>query len=620
VDVTTSFGLVPKARLGNIIADPAIGALASGVFYALVQGAGLLLLLWLIASRLTREHFPAVPRHAVSDILTVGVAFAFLPAVAQLTSAFGYEAFDTVRATLALSPIASDLPAAPGDLGGWLLTIAIALGSALVAWWFKRRTRPLWAHVFAAVALAAAMWLGLSILGRITMPIIAGQGVQPQDVPSLAAWAMGSIVLFATLVFTWQRLGSLRLHRRIPTLTGAVGLLAWGATVAILLAYPAGRQIPQPGAIGGPEALFDFIMRSFIPLLSYGYALVGVAAVVLLIRMAWRRTSWEQLMKKVKGRSQRRSPEHLLRRIGRVIFAGYVIGTAGVFAVLPIPFLIAFALFDRLLLRRSSDTRRLAEYAPSIRRNRRALLEARIPKDDDAKDADTSKEASGSADATPAPETATVDGFPEAWVRNVAALGPRRPIWGDIMLGIQAGGVLSAGLVVLYITQYPFGSVTTSDPYFLQRLALNVVAFMGSWVIIGFVFGLMYEHLRGDSGLRKGLWLGAMILALTLPFQMLTTLASGLPLLTITIRVLQVLAFTVILGLTFDVWLLHRYKRLEAGRFVSEVGGISSTGLFWTGILFIGGSIIGTLGTVVTGQLTQLLSRILTPFLPLPPA
>ena len=65
-----------------------------------------------------------------------------------------------------------------------------------------------------------------------------------------------------------------------------------------------------------------------------------------------------------------------------------------------------------------------------------------------------------------------------------------------------------------------------------------------------------------------------MILALTLPFQLLTTLASGLPLLTITIRVLQALAFTVILGLTFDVWLLRRYKRLEAGRFVSEVGGV----------------------------------------------
>jgi hypothetical protein len=111
-----------------------------------------------------------------------------------------------------------------------------------------------------------------------------------------------------------------------------------------------------------------------------------------------------------------------------------------------------------------------------------------------------------------------------------------------------------------------------------------------------------------------------LILALTLPFQLLSTLASGLPLLTITIRVLQVLAFTVILGLTFDVWLLHRHGRIrQGGAFISQVGGVSSTGLFWTGILFIGGSIIGTVGTIVTGQLTALLTRILTPFLPVPP-
>ena len=111
-----------------------------------------------------------------------------------------------------------------------------------------------------------------------------------------------------------------------------------------------------------------------------------------------------------------------------------------------------------------------------------------------------------------------------------------------------------------------------------------------------------------------------MILALTLPFQLLSTLASGLPLWTITIRVLQVLAFTVVLGLTFDVWLLHRHGRLaNGGAFVAQVGGVSGTGLLWTGLLFIGGSVVGTLGTIATGQLTALLTRIVTPFLPVPP-
>jgi hypothetical protein len=622
VDVPTSLGLVPKARLGNLITDPAIASLASGIFYALVQGAGLLLLLWLTASRLTRDQFPAGPRRAVSDILTLGVAFALLPAIAQLTTALGYETFARVRTTFSLTFVVADLPAAPGDIGAWFLTILVVAGAGGLAWWFKGLPRPLWAHLSAAVALAAALWLALSFLGRVVMAIAASQGTSEEVVPPLAAWTVGSILMLGTLAFTWRRFSALRLRRRPPTVLGTIALLGWGATAAILLAFPAGRQVPVPGAVGGRDALFDFIMRSFIPLIAYGYALVGVAAVVCLVRIAWRHMSWEQIvLRSIGGRSGRSSADQLLKRLGRVIFAGYVIGTAGVFAVLPIPFLIAFPLFDRLLLRRSSDARRLAQDAARIRSNRTELLEARIPNDGASKG---EKEPPESVASAPSGARMDVDGlnpgFPKALVRNVAALGPRRPIWGDIVLGLQVGGILAAGLVLLYITQYPFASVTTADPYYLQRLGLNVAAFVGSWVIIGFFFGMMYEHLRGDSGLRKGLWLGGMILALTLPFQLLSTLASGLPLLTITIRVLQVLAFTVVLGLTFDVWLLYRHGRLrQAGSFVSQVGGVSSTGLFWTGILFIGGSIVGTVGTIITGQLTVLLSRILTPFLPLPP-
>lgn len=628
VDVPTSLGLVPKARLGNIISDPEMAALASGVFFALVQGAGLLLLLWLTASRLTREHFPAAPRAAVSDILTLGVAFAFLPAIAQMTTQFGYETLDWVRTTFSLAQVVAEVRVLPGDLGGWLLTIIIGAGATLLAAWFKRRSRSLWAHLSAAVALAAGLWLLLSILGRFAMSLAADQGVSEDDRAPLGAWIVGSILLAGTLAFTWQRFSALRLHHRAPTIFGWIGLIGWGATAAILLAFPAGRQIPAAGPFGGPEDLYDFVMRSFIPLLAYGYALVGVAAVVLLVRIAWRRRSWEWIvLTSIDGGPSRSNAEQLLRRIGRVIFAGYVIGTAGVFAVLPVPFLIAFPLFDRLMLRRPSDTKRLAGNATLIREHRGELLEARIPKDGDssdehgAPDAGEEPAAAGGDDEEAATDAeTTADGLQRWRVRNVAALGPRRPIWGDVVLSVQIGGALASGLVLLYLTQYPFTTVTTADPYYLQRLGLNVAAFVGSWVIIAFFFGLMYEHLRGESGLRKGLWLGALILALTLPFQLLSTLASGLPLLTITIRVLQVLAFTVILGLTFDVWLLHRHGRIrQGGAFISQVGGVSSTGLFWTGILFIGGSIIGTVGTIVTGQLTALLTRILTPFLPVPP-
>ena len=339
------------------------------------------------------------------------------------------------------------------------------------------------------------MWLGLSILGWIMMPIIAGQGVQPQDVPSLAAWAMGSNRCTSLRTVSPGSVWFPQAASAHSELIGAIGRLAWGATAASCLPTPADRSRTRghrraEGVVRLHHAFVDL-------LLSYGYALVGVTAVVLLIRMAWRRTSWEQ-QQKVKGRRSG-GARNILRRIGRVIFAGYVIGTAGVFAVLPIPFLIAFALFDRLLLRRSSDTRRLAEYAPSIRRHRRALLEARIPKDDDAKDPDTSKEASGPADAMRAPETTTVDGFPAAWAGSwwrstLADRSGRHPAWAP-------DGVWRRPVILNQIRWIGHDG----RPYFLQRLGLNIAAFVGSCVIIGFFFGLMYEHLRGEFGLRKGL-------------------------------------------------------------------------------------------------------------------
>ena len=124
----------------------------------------------------------------------------------------------------------------------------------------------------------------------------------------------GSIVVGGALAFTWRRLAPLRLHRQVPTRVGTIGVLAWRGDDP--LSFPAGRQVPDPNAVGGDAFLFDSIVRSFIPLLAYGYALVGVAAIVLLVRMAWRQTSWEQLMQTFPGQSPQRSADHLLKRLG----------------------------------------------------------------------------------------------------------------------------------------------------------------------------------------------------------------------------------------------------------------------------------------------------------------
>ena len=95
----------------------------------------------------------------------------------------------------------------------------------------------------------------------------------------------------------------------------------------------------------------------------------------------------------------------------------------------------------------------------------------------------------------PAPTTAltTDDELPTAWIRNVVAIGPRRPIWGDVILGIQVGGLLAAGLVPS-CTSRNTRSVRSRPPTrtFSSGSASTSPRSLGTMVILGSFFGLMY--------------------------------------------------------------------------------------------------------------------------------
>jgi len=653
VDVQTSLGLLPKAQIGNIVSDPEIGSLVSGAVYAMVQALGLLLLLWLTASTPARAYFRDPARTAASDILTLGLAFAFLPAVAHATTVLGYSVYTWLPA---LDPVRQAVGQPPDVVGTVALALALLVFAGLAA--YAVTTRRLLSRILAALSVAGGLWVFVVVAGRLVVAATDSSASVLAAKSAVAAWVVGAALVLLALAYSRWRFSPLRhaLRRlarssspsaRTPSATGEGGLLdalgrlgprpmLWprrsprvaplafiGSAVlaAIALGFPVGRRTPAAEAVGGPEELFDFVIRQFVGLLSYGYALFGLAVVVILVRGAWLATPWDRLVLELRGRTESGAaadggdPVELLKRTGRAIFAGFVIGTAGVFAVVPLPFFIAFPLFDRLLLRSTAETVELAGHAPAIRAERARLLTESIRKGL-APDEEDPTPAAAPVEVAPA-----AGSLPSFHVDNVAALGPEDTIWGNVALGLKVGGALTAGLVLLYVGQYSFASVTTEDPYYLQRLGLNVAAFVASWLILGFFFGLMYEHLRGQSGMQKGLLLGAAILVLTLPFQLLSTLASGLPLISITIRVLQVLAFTTSLGVAFDLRLMRRTGRLRIARprrVLHDLGGMSGSSQVATAVLFIVGSIVGTVGTVLTGQLTQLLTRILTPFLPLP--
>jgi hypothetical protein len=236
----------------------------------------------------------------------------------------------------------------------------------------------------------------------------------------------------------------------------------------------------------------------------------------------------------------------------------------------------------------------------------------------------TASQGGGTVPSTPAQPASTAGQpaiTPELEER-VAEIGLGRQVWSDAFYAVQAGSVIVIGLLLLYLLQDPFGSLSRFDTYYIQRLALSAIAFVGSWLVIAFFFGLMFEYLVGSSGLQKGIRLGLIILALTVPFQLFSALGGQVTLNSIGLRMLQVVAFTALLGVAFDLRLIRSAGLLEWSQpkqVVSDLGALAGAPQVTVAVGFVASAALATLGTLATGQVGGLISRALSPFLPLPP-
>jgi hypothetical protein len=468
--------------------------------------------------------------------------------------------------------------------------------------------------VFGACRWSIFLYLAVEVLVTVSMSLLRVSG----DMDGPARW---TLVLTSGALVAWVLLYSriqldVLSRRSDPSSLRWLRDLSWIAGIAILVSIPVG-ELALPTGTWSPFAVEDILqaLDRFFPLIVSATTLLAVFSFMAFAQAAFRQISWEEIVEPAGttgasaatvnvGVARRRvGLEVAFLRIGLVLFAGYVIGAAGVFAIIPVPFLIAFFVFGRLILSPTS-AQRLAEVASEIRNGRRALTRAflRPPVPDE-----------------PGP------GAPPPYIpplaRRVAEIGPALHVWGDAAFALKVAVRLVGGLFLLYLLQNPFGSVTFVDPYFAQRFGLSAISFGASWLVIAFFFGLMYEYLVGTSGLQKGMWLGVVILVLTVPFQLISALGGQVELSTIGLRTVQVFAFTVLLGAAFDLRLIRSAGLLhwsELKRVVTDLGTLAGAPQLTVALTFVATAILATLGALVTGQLTGLLTRALSPFLPLP--
>ena len=705
-DVQSWLAAFPSLRLGEFLPDPIAGSAFTTFAFGLLQSLGILLLLWVSATKHSRTHLPEGPRIAISKLLTAATAIALLPIASRLAELWRFTVGDPGAYAQWLVDGARVIGLDQGRLGVVVIGLVITVVSVWLTWFLIRRGFGYPALVVNAIGLAISGYLAIIVMSSIVLTVAEWAG---WDVLRGERIALVAITATTVALVLWYVRRQLRILTKRPPQTASkrVRDAAWIATIALLLSLPFGEVPFKPGPWNGANDQVLHAWEQFTLMVVSAVGLVAVFAMTVFVRAAFGRITWESLadrslrpanaptddptpvVVRIAGRDA--GLELAFMRIGLVLFMGYVIGTAGVFATLPLPLIIAFVTFG-LVVVQPRAARRLARLSFVIRRNRPMLVKAVLrPADKPKTDAPGEPSAGVAADvaaaavrvndaavafvesssrkptvtpgeADPASEALTAaraassaaasaiaawrataavrpDGSQEPRgahagkagsspppthgeaKRRVAEIGFRRPV-PSAAFAVRAGAIIVVGPVVLYLLQDPFGSLSRFDPYFIQRLTLSTIAFVGSWLVIAYFFGLMFDYLVGTSGLQKGIRLGLFILVLTVPFQLVGALGGQLDVRAIGLRTLQVVAFTTLLGAAFDLRLIRSaglLKWSQPKQVVSDLGALAGAPQLTVALTFVTTAAIATIGTLATGQVTGLITRALSPFLPLPP-
>jgi hypothetical protein len=606
LDTPSVLASLPTVRPRNVISEEGLGALLLGFIDAVIHGAGVLLLLWAICTRTAREMLKRPDVHkALADVLTLGAAILFLPVFGQLQEVgLGIA---NVKGLLVLS---ADIKVDPNILGPWVVAGILVLVTLGAARWVWNRIEFL-ARAFLALAIGAGGWLGISV-ASVVVPLLMGGGGDTILGIRIATWLIGAIGLTVILTVLIRSFGVFLEKDSVSFGKGGPARAGWAALAALLLAIPAGTDQSDLTLLRDRTSYIDGTVTGLAGLIAFVYALVAITAVAYTVRSAWKSTPWEKSLPSAAsdpGKVVRTSPgwssgdtpvigDWLAPQIGRALFAGFVIGTAGV--LLPIPFVLAFFFFG-FLLRSAGDIARLATEAPLLRRRRKMMIEAAL------------------GDPSAAFRLGNLSPKPTV---SYAELAPEPSVWDNTRLALQVAVALLVPLLLVYVVRYPFGTMTQQDEYFLQRFVINVATFSGTWLTIALVFAMLYEYLRGTTGVRKGLWLGLAILLFTVPWQLLSGLATTLSPVAIGIHVIEVLTLTGLIGAVFDLRLLQQGAHVEFGhprKLLQNVGVVAGLPDLAAAIGLLIAALATTAVSLLTGQVTQLLSRVLTPFLPLGP-
>lgn len=460
--------------------------------------------------------------------------------------------------------------------------------------------------LFRAIAGAGALF---ALFG-----LIEALGLESFPVVQVAEVALGFGLLAAT--FLVANAAGDGLFARLNWPTGR--LLLVSALLFFPLLYPL-QSPPVESDAGLSITATNLSINLFYVLQQVWLYLPLLAAVVLLVPPS--------LLNTHTGKGRR-----LSRTLAIILFAAYIVGTQN-WMWIPLPLLLAIYL-SRYLLRPELEVLKLSFLKDRIHQHREELIRAVISWElaDDLKRIDESLDdqlAEGSI--TPEKHASTRTELTERIeqfrttrllpsginpTETVFAIGPYDSAWENGKWALRWGLFLSLPLLIIYSIAFLRGSIWTGHPYFYLSVLIRLLVFYLDWLVLAFFFGYFFNYLRGENGLKKGLWLAAFIVIAVLPLEIMRIQSTAdIPVLVF--EMAQRVIFLAMLGLlAFDYTMLRRngysWRRL---RLISDAPSLTAFGT----------SVITTAGiaamAVVTGQvqeLVQALVKLALPDIPLP--
>lgn len=308
--------------------------------------------------------------------------------------------------------------------------------------------------------------------------------------------------------------------------------------------------------------------------------------------------------------------------LGFLIFASYVVGATANWLFIPIPFLLALWAFPRLVVRPREVWRQLdAEKDAVFSQRREQLIRLISPPSRwgrDAQEALEKKLVDGEVsreeyerkkpeleEYVAGEEKKDVSPGGVAWRELALNFGPNAANWENAKWSAKHGLILAVPFFFFYLWGIIQRELGLDKPYLLFFIVTRALIYFADWVIAAFFFGYFFPYLRGESGLKKGSYVGAAVIFCLLPVWIFAP-TSALALL---LRMGQTFLFFALLGLwAFDYSVLREelgerfdWKKLVQVEDLPSLTALASVAL---------GSFGVTINSVLTGQFQTVFTQV----------